>query len=87
MIVINITNNSIEVQGHGRGNLCSIISTLSQYVSSCLKINSYKSEYGYLKADFEYSNISKLLLEKMVIFIKDLKSTEVYLIDNRSDEV
>lgn len=83
MIQINITDTSIEIKGHTTTNICNVVSAISQYMCSNLELEFYKCEYGYLKATFKDSYISKLLLKNFVRFITDLNYTGIYLTDER----
>lgn len=85
MITIKISNTTIEVQGHANSQLCRNISCLIQYICSCiaLKLKGYTSGYGQLNATFEATDLSRVLLEKLVVFIKEMKTPEIYLEDRR----
>ncbi|MDD7411165.1 hypothetical protein [Fusobacterium gastrosuis] len=83
MVQINITDTSIEIKGHTATSVCNAVSAVAQYMCSNLELDFYKCEYGYLKATFKDSYISKLLLKNFVRFITDLNYTGIYLIDER----
>lgn len=83
MIQINITDTSIEIKGHTATSVCNAVSAVAQYMCSNLELEFYKCEYGYLKATFKDSYISKLLLKNFVRFITDLNYTGIYLINER----
>lgn len=83
MIEIKITDESLEIKGHSEKSICNVISALTQYICSNLEMKYYECEYGYLKADFESSDISKLLIRNFVKFIIDMNYTGIYLIDKR----
>ena len=79
MITIEITKNSLMIEGHANSTLCSSISLLSQYICSCLEPYEYQSQYGYLKAKFQESQLSEMMLAKFLDFLISLKSTEIYI--------
>lgn len=83
MIQINIADTSIEIKGHTATSICNVVSAISQYMCSNMELEFYKCEYGYLKATFKDSYISKLLLKNFVRFITDLNYTGIYLTDER----
>lgn len=83
MIRINITDTSIEIKGHTKTSVCNAVSAVAQYMCSNLELEFYKCEYGYLKAIFKRTDISKFLINNFVKFIIDLNFTGIYLVDER----
>lgn len=83
MITISLSDTTIEVQGHANSQLCGNISCLIQYICSCIPLKDYTSGYGRLKASFEDTELSRLLLDKLATFIKEMKTPEIYLEDRR----
>ncbi|MCI5725471.1 hypothetical protein [Fusobacterium sp.] len=83
MIQINIADTSIEIKGHTATSICNVVSAVVQYMCSNFELEFYKCEYGYLKATFKRTDISKVLINNFIKFIIDLNFTGIYLVDER----
>ncbi len=79
MIHIQITNDCIKVSGHGDKIMCNTVSVLIQFISSCIPLVDYKSTYGNVTAYFKDSELTDVLINKLIKFIIDLNTTEIFL--------